>query len=198
MASVSIASEGLADVPVLRRILAHLGHDVTFVYGGRGKGSIDRNLKGYNNAARFAPWLVVRDLDHDAPCASALAAQLIPHPSEHMRLRIAVREVESWLLGDPEALADFLSVRRDLFPADPETLNDPKQTLVNLARKSRRREIREDMVPANGTSATVGPAYSFRIEEFARHHWRPAMAAAHCRSLRRTLARLASSWEGMP
>ena len=198
MATVTIAVEGATDIPVVRRLLAEAGHALAIAHGGHGKGPLDRNLVGYNNAARFAPWLVMRDLDHDAECAPAIASDLLPAPAEHMRLRIAVREMESWLIADAESLAAFLSVKSSRIPPDPDTLDDPKQALVTIARHSRRREIRDDMVPAVGTSITVGPAYGSRIEEFAREHWRPAVAANRSNSLKRTLDRLNGSWAGMP
>lgn len=195
---MTIAVEGATDIPVIRRLLAEAGHALAVAYGGHGKGPLDSNLVGYNNAARFAPWFVLRDLDHDGECAPALASGLLPAPAEHMRLRIAVRETESWLLGDAESLAAFLSVKSSRIPTNPDRLDDPKQALVNLARQSRRREIRDDMVPALGTSAVVGPAYGSRIEEFAREHWRPSVAATRSSSLKRTLDRLNDSWAGIP
>lgn len=198
MATVTIAVEGTTDVPVLRRILAGVGHHVAVAHGGHGKGDIDRNITGYNNAARFAPWVVLRDLDHDAECPGILVATLLPVPAEHMRLRVAVRGMESWLIADADALAKFLSIKKKAVPDNPDALGHPKQTLVNLARQSRRRDIREDMVPAYGTSGVIGPAYASRVDEFAREHWRPAVAATRSDSLRRTINRLATSWIGLP
>src|SRR5437899_1532862 len=105
MATVTIATEGSTDVGVLRRLLHFTGHEVGPVHGLVGKGGINRNIAGYNNAARFAPWLVVRDLDNDAACPAALVANLLPQPAAFMRFRIAVREIEAWLIADAEALA---------------------------------------------------------------------------------------------
>jgi hypothetical protein len=198
MATITVAVEGLTDAPVLRRLLAHVGHDIAVVHGGHGKGEIDRNISGYNNAGRFAPWLVLRDLDHDAECPAALVTELLPERAEYMQFRIAVRAMESWLIADGNALARFLSVKERAVPNNPDELENPKDTLVALARQSRRRDIREDMVPARGTSAAIGPAYSSRIEEFAREHWRPAIAATRSISLNRSISRLSTSWVGMP
>ena len=194
MAVVTVAAEGPTDFPVLRRLLSEAGHQIAFTYGGSGKQALDRDLGGYNAAARFTPWLVLRDLDHDEPCASALAGRLLPSPAPHMRLRIAVRETESWLMADAEALAEFLSVSPASIPLAPDALNDPKGELVNLARRSRRRDIREDMAPRPGFTAVVGPAYGSRLAEFVRMHWRPSVAAERSPSLRRTLQRLRTSW----
>src|SRR5262249_9439426 len=138
----------------------------------------------------FSPWLVVRDLDHDDECGAALASALMPSPTKWMRFRIAVRETESWLLADRESLASYLRIQRALVPVHPETLPDPKQALVNLARRSRSRAIVADMVPRLGVSAPVGPAYTARVSEFALQHWRPEIAAASSPSLRRCIERI--------
>jgi len=48
--------------------------------------------------------------------------------------------------------------------------------MVDLARRSRRRTIREDMVPREGSGREVGPAYSSRMIEFVRNAWSPEAA----------------------
>jgi hypothetical protein len=102
-----------------------------------------------------------------------------------------VREVEAWLLADREQIAKFLSVSKASVPDDPESETDPKQTMVNLASRSRRREIREDIIPRPGSGRAIGPAYTSRLIEFAssaKTQWRPEAAAEHSSSLRRCLA----------
>ena len=107
-----------------------------------------------------------------------------------LRLRVAVRSAEAWLLADRAGIADFLRVRVAAVPADPEGLFAPKVALVNVARQSRSPQIREDMVPARGYTAPVGPLYVARLTEFVERHWRPEVAADVSQSLRRTLAAL--------
>src|SRR5262249_10678899 len=119
-----------------------------------------------------APWLVLRGLDRDATCAPELVAKLLPKPGRLMCFRIAVRAVEAWLLSDREQVSRSLGLSRNRIPTDSEQLENPKGDLVSLARLSRFRAIREDMVPAAGTTAQVGPAYTSRIIEFARSLWR--------------------------
>lgn len=187
--------EGATDEVVAKRLLAEVGLHCEFVYGKAGKNSIDRQLKGYNRAARFSSWLVLRDLDTDAECAPALRASLLPQPAAGMRLHIVVRAVEAWLLGDSQSVSKFLSIAQDHVPKDPERLSDPKRTLVDLARRSRRRAIREALVPAPGVTARVGPGYVASLNEFAATRWRPDVAASRCESLarlRRYLSELSS------
>ncbi|MBI5529673.1 MAG: hypothetical protein HY897_25385 [Deltaproteobacteria bacterium] len=104
-----------------------------------------------------------------------------------MRLHIAVRAVEAWLLADVDGLHRFLVVPRTLVPPDPESLDRPKADLVAIARHSRSRAIREAFVPAAGTTAAVGPGYTTMLAEFALHHWRPGVAAARSPSLARLI-----------
>ena len=187
---MTVATEGIVDSAVAARILSSLRLELGPVHGQRGKGWSDRQLVGFNQAARFAPWLVLRDLNHDGECAPAITRSLLATPAPHMRFRIAVRSVEAWLLGDAERISAFLRVSSDRIPALPDELADPKATLVNLARQSSSREVRDDLVPARGTSARVGPAYPARLIEFTNRKWRPSVASRRSGSLRRCLASL--------
>ena len=106
-----------------------------------------------------------------------------------MCFRLAVRAIESWLLADAEQLAAFLRVSSAKIPVNPDGEHDPKMTLVNLARYSTKKNIREDMVPREGSGGKVGPGYVGRVIEFAQL-WRPEVAAERSDSLRRCLAAL--------
>jgi hypothetical protein len=102
-------------------------------------------------------------------------------------LRIAVRELESWLLADSDALAKFFSVSPALFPTNPDDESDPKRTLVNLARRSRKSSIREDIVPEQGSRHPIGKGYQSRMVEFIEEKWRPLKAQDKSESLRRAI-----------
>ena len=90
-------------------------------------------------------------------------------------------------MADAEALAGYLGVPRGRVPRAPEGLDDPKGAMVALARRSRRKAIREDMVPREGSGRRVGPAYAARLIEYAATAWRPGVAARHAESLRRAI-----------
>ncbi len=107
-----------------------------------------------------------------------------------MYLRVAVRSVEAWLLADREAIGRMLGVSVARIPPNPDSLAAPKQTLVDLARRARRRTVREDMVPRPGSGRSEGPAYASRIIEFADRSWRPALAQNASNSLCRCLTAL--------
>ncbi len=166
-------------------------------YRRGGFGYLKKNMKGFNNAAKGVPFLVITDLD-TACCAPELIQEWLGVPkNDNLLFRVAVREVESWLLADQRAFAAFLGVRDSLIPADPDTLRDPKATLVGLARKSPHAALRRGMVPAGGTTAIQGPAYNTELGKFVRESWDPHRAAGHSDSLSRAIAEIRSfvpSW----
>lgn len=187
MQPVTIAAEGDLDVAVARVLLQRVGLHAGPEYVLGGKPKLDAKLQAYNNAARFGRWLVLRDLNSDAPCAGQLVGQLLAKPAEHMRFRIAVRTVESWLLADRDSLGDYLSVSRAILPTSPEVEANPKQTMLIVIARSRSSRIQNDMLPASGISARIGPLYNARLIEFVQNRWRPNEAAKRAPSLARAM-----------
>jgi len=191
-----LAVEGDVDEAVLRRIFVEVGATPVAVYGKSGKDNLTQRLPAYNAAARFWPWVVVRDLNHDAQCAPELAAKILPNPSERMCFRVAVHEIEAWLMADNERIAQYLGIPRDEVPPNPDGDPNPKERVVALASGSRFRRIREEMTPRPGAGRVIGPAYNSRLIEFARSHWRPEFAAQNSPSLRKCLSRVRALTEG--
>lgn len=190
---ISMAVEGIVDQAIASKILRTLDLPPGPPYVANGKGQLDLDIPRYNAAARHGFWFVLRDLDNDADCAAALNKDLLPKRAKNLCLRIPVRAVESWLLGDADSLASFLSVSPKHIPGKPDEVFDPKIAMINLARKSRKRQMRVEMVPAQGTSAKVGPGYTSNLIEFASQKWNPINAAARSPSLNRCLFAL-SEW----
>jgi 5S rRNA maturation endonuclease (ribonuclease M5) len=188
---VSAAVEGITDEAVLKRICEHAGAQTATVYGKSGKGSLLRCLAGYNNSARYRHWVILLDLDNDGECVPDVLPRWLPHPSGLMCFRVAVRELEAWILSDPERIAQFLGINQRHIPPQPESLPDPRATLLSLARRSRKSDIRDDLLPRPGSGQSVGPAYASRLIEFVqdRHFgWRPDIAEINSDSLRRCVA----------
>ena len=184
---ISAGVEGPVDEAVARRLIAHVGGSPGAVYGKEGKQALCKRIHGYNHAARHAPWLVLVDLNGDADCAPPLRQAWLPNLAPRMCFRIAVRQVEAWLMADREALAKYLSIAPSRIPAAPESLQNAKVEMVNLARQSRHKDVRADMVPRHGSGRAVGPAYTSRLIEFVNNHWRPDKAARNADSLRRAI-----------
>jgi hypothetical protein len=106
-------------------------------------------------------------------------------------------EVESWVLADRAQFSSFLSVPEHRIPANTDQIPQPKEFIVTLARRSRRKDIREDLVPAVGSTAPVGPAYNPRLAAFVVDSWDPTAASGASPSLARAVERLRSA-SGQP
>jgi hypothetical protein len=151
-----------------------------------GFGKIKRNIIAYNKAAKHGFYFIITDLDR-YDCAPALIDEWLPdEQNPQLLFRIAVHEIESWLLADRNNFASYLSVNRALIPLNPDDIPDPKQTIINLARKSRKRQIREGIPPID-KYASIGPGYNIEFRNFITNHWDISNASNHSQSLARAI-----------
>jgi len=172
---------------VLRNILKKSCRpfQVTACYGKKGAPYIKEKINGFNNAAKGYPYLVITDLDK-TECAPLLINEWLPYPKHNnLIFRIAIREVESWLLAHRKAFAEFLGIQQRLIPLNPDELEDPKRKIIELASKSRKREIREAIVPVFGSTAIKGPDYNGKLAEFVQNTWDVNEAKSNSPSLKR-------------
>ncbi len=191
---VNLAIEDELSEITLRRLLhnAGRGFEIGTAYGRRGFGYLRATINDWNGAARYLPFIVLTDLDQ-YPCATALHDDWLSEPLHaNLLLRVAVREVESWLLADRSNLAQFLGTSIKHLPAQPDLIPDPKATLIDAARRSRSKEVRDRIVPRPGSTAKQGREYNACLAEFVLGHWNVAVAALCSPSLQRTVARLES------
>src|SRR5690606_11696976 len=152
---------------VASRLILHVGGRPGAVYGKVGKATLRNKINGYNNAAKHSPWFVLVDLNGEADCARPLLQAWLPVRAPNLCFRVAVRQVEAWLMADAEMLAKFLRAPRAEVPANPEAIQNAKAAMVNIARKSKQSAMKDDMVPRHGSGRSVGPAYSSRLIEYA-------------------------------
>jgi hypothetical protein len=191
---VNGAVEGDLDRAVLSRLIEEAGGTIGRIYVRNGRDKLLQSLPGYAEASRFARWVVLIDLD-DHPCPVAFRSDIIPDCPPTLCFRIAVRSIEAWLLGDIQRMSTFLGIQRARLPSHPESLNQPKKSLVQFAAGSRRRDIREDIAPPSKGVRTVGPGYNGRLIEFVNDRengWRPTVAAAVTPSLARAIRCIAT------
>jgi len=187
---IRAAVEGILDEVVLKAILHTIGMEAYPVFGKNGKHDLRRKIENYNRAAQMGIWIILVDLDDDFECAPLLFKSWLKDPAPKLSFRVAVRAVESWLMADSEALSDHLGIPHAIIPGNPDLLEDPKRTMVNLARKSRRRKIKLDMVPAQRGGRKIGPAYTSCLIEFVtkpQKGWNPLVAVNRSESLKRFL-----------
>lgn len=193
MVSADLIVEDELSEEVVRRLFAESAQEfhVRTVYGRGGFGYIKKNIRRYNQAAKYVPYIVMTDLDAHW-CAPELIRAWLPDPkSPQLLFRVAVREPEAWLLADGKSFAALLGIRTGKIPANPEGIPDPKQILLALATTSRNREIREGLVTVmDDGRLNQGPDYNGILSRHVRKDWNPDIAQEQCLSLRKMRQRL--------
>ncbi|MFN0087338.1 MAG: hypothetical protein ACKVX9_18255 [Blastocatellia bacterium] len=193
MALINIIVEGLLDEAMAIRLINESGHTFGTCHGKKGASYLQKKLAAFNESADNIRYLAMVDfMDTRLACPGEVVTRWLPHRKPGMLFRVVVRELESWLLADRANLPEFLRIDRAKIQKKPEELPDPKQTLVNLARSSRSRKIREALVPETGSTAAVGKLYNDELIRFIVQQWSVEEACRHSISLTKCFQRLKS------
>ena len=188
-APVSFAVEGIVDQAVVLKLFEASGVVAGTPYVCDGIDNLRQRLAGFNAGARYSPWFVLCDLDRHE-CPPELRVSFFDTPQTRgLELSIAVRAIEAWLMADRRSFATFLGVEVKRIPREPEQLANPKDTVVELARGSSRRVIREGLVPYGSSGRRVGPGYTDEVIRYVHSRWSPKRACASAPSLERAFAR---------
>lgn len=189
-----LAVEDELSASVMQRLIQETGRDFAIyqTINARGYGKLKSGMKRFKNACRALPHVILTDLDQYACPPELLKDWKALRLPQNLLLRIAVREVESWLLADRKGISDFLSVASNMVPQQPENDADPKRTLINLARKSRKRHLAAELVPERGSCAPIGALYNVRLSEYVGSRWNVQHARTAAPSLDRAFTRLTS------
>ena len=123
-----------------------------------------------------------------AAVADRLVAARNARSKHRLVFRVAVREVESWILADHEAWAEYINIPGDNFSKTPDQLDDPKQHLLTVIRRKGKKKIHQEMLPKG--AAHIGPLYNEVLCEFINTSWQPERAAENSPSLDRALKAL--------
>ena len=189
---VALVVEDVLSLSIMVKVMAHTerGYTVVRPLVESGVGNIRKSIPKYRNASRALAHVVLADLDNGS-CAPFLRQQwgVVTLP-DSMLFRVAVREVEAWVLADRVGFAGFAGISTSKVSHAPEALANPKQAFINLVRQSRNRRLVAELVPEQGTSMSKGPLYNERLGQFVREKWDVAAAMALAPSLRRTVDRL--------
>jgi hypothetical protein len=160
---------------------------VVSVSGKCGNVYIRDNIRTFNEASQYLPHIVITDLDRKK-CAPQLKQEWINFPiNRKMLFRIAEKEIDAWILSDRESFAKWMSIPVNKIPVNTQEIPDPKQFIINLARKSRKNIIK-DIIP-QGTAAQ-GPGYNILLQRFIIEQWNSENAANCNESLRKAIERL--------
>lgn len=182
--------EDIIQEQILLKIFKKYRPDLTLysALGKKGNSYIRDKIRGFNEASKHLPFVVVTDLDR-SPCPPALIDDWIDFSlSSSMMFRIAVVEAEAWLLADRNGFGKYLCIPTNKIPHNSEEISNPKEFIVSVARKSRNKTLRVDMVP-EGTSV-VGPGYNLRMVDFISRYWDVEEALTHSRSLKKAVTRI--------
>lgn len=196
---INLVVEDMLSDAIARKLLEDSTVDfaVGTSYGFKGNSYIKKNIRGFNNASSGIPFLILTDLD-EYECPPELIQEWLPIPQNAFLLfRIAVREIESWLIAHRESFAKFASVPVSNIPINVDEISNPKAFLINLIRKSRKKSLREAIVPQVGSTSRIGPDYNSPLIEYVETDWDVAEASQNSSSLKRTLpviAEIGSKW----
>lgn len=190
MTPIAIATEDQLSEAIALRLIAELStpHEVRHTLRKQGSGYLRSKMDNWRQMAQQQVMVVLTDLDR-VNCVVEFRKQWLGGdcPS-NLLLRVAVREVESWVLADHTAMRELMGAKGTL-PPHPDALADPKQTLLQLA-KGAPRSVRDDLLKVAGSQVSPGLGYNARLTGWVASVWNPQRAAERSPSLARTRLRL--------
>jgi hypothetical protein len=193
MPYIHIATEdALSEAVGLKLISTFLsGFDVGVMLRKNGNGYLKSKIASFCQMARHAPLLLITDLDN-ANCAPSLKASWLRNiiPPDDLIFRVAVREVEAWLLADHRTMRRLIGEQARRLPPDPESVLNPKELLLTLVARGAPRDVKRDLLVKRGSVASQGLGYNQRLCHHVNAAWNPQKAAERSDSLARLIRRL--------
>ncbi|MDE0012320.1 MAG: hypothetical protein OXU36_14310 [Candidatus Poribacteria bacterium] len=194
--NVVLAVEDRLSDAVATKILEKFDVEIVKRIGYKGKSDLERKTLELNRAANGITVFMLMDLDSPRDCPPRLIQSWVKGTlNPRFFFRVAVMEVESWIMADRIGFAAFLSIPSHQIPSPTDDILNPKEFLVSLARRSRKKTVREALVPMPNANLSVGIAYNTLLSEFVRDYWNLERAATVSPSLKRTLDRLNQATE---
>jgi hypothetical protein len=177
---------------VLERLLqfSNRNYVIGHSFPGYGYGYIKKQISSFNHAAKVMPYLVIVDLD-DNICAPKLISEWLGDAIDpNLIFRIAVHDIEAWIIADKDNFANFFGLSNKLMKFNVEEIPRAKTCVLHLMQKSRKPSLRKDMLPMEGSTARIGPNYNLILSQFVKSDWKPDTAAKNSDSLRRAIQAL--------
>ncbi len=223
MRTVSYAAEGQVDNAVLLHLMEYVGirPGKPILFGGdqqwkgqrptvivagvprtlehsSGQGLVLEAVALFNDAARYKRWFAITDLDNKFACAGLARQRWLPSPAPYMCFRIAVQEIEAWLIADKQRFAEFLQVDPGIIPNNPEDIRDPKeQSLIMMPKEMILTLAQSSLDPQIYPRLKAVSSYNNEMGKFAKKYWRPAIAAQNSPSLKKCIERLQQLSKGL-
>lgn len=190
--NVILAIEDRLSDAVATKILNHFDIEIVQKTGYRGNSYLQQKAQSFNKGAREECGIfMLTDLDSPQDCPPSLIRSWIRgHLNPRFLFRVAVMEVEAWVMADRDSFSSFLSIPTHRIPSPTDDILNPKEFLVSLARRSQRKRVYQALVPLPGTRFSIGTQYNELLSEFVNDHWDLERAATVSPSLKRTLDRL--------
>ncbi|NQX12943.1 DUF4276 family protein [Microbacteriaceae bacterium VKM Ac-2855] len=175
---------------VIRRLIKPFHEDLIIgtVLSKGGYGYLRSNVQKFAQASQHMPMLILTDLDN-RECAPTLLDDWMGRVSfeaPDLHIRVAVREVEAWLIADIENLRHLLQRPGLQAPSECDDIGDPKAWLLNEAARAPR-AIQSQLLRRDGTNLRQGLGYNNILSNFVENDWQPEHAATRSDSLRRTI-----------
>lgn len=194
MTRINLATEDELSETVALRLVSELLPE--FEVGLRlrkgGNGYLRSSFTKFRKMSRREFVLLITDLDR-VDCAPTLLrswtnGEELP---DRFVFRVCVREIESWILADRVGFARLIGVNRAIIPRNPDDLDDPKRSLLQIARRGHN-SIRQELLAVRGTVASQGLGYNRTLCAFAETDWSLDRARANSASLQRAVRSLAA------
>ncbi len=185
---INIAFEDVIQETVIEKLINQYCNQCIIQnrYTKGGYGYLKKSTEGFNQASKYIPFIVVTDLDR-AECAPNLIKDWLKQEKEkNLVFRVAVREIESWLIADRQEMAKFLNINIIKIETNIENIPNPKQYLFRLVELSPNSKLRKDILPIDST-AKIGKKYNEQMNKYVREIWRPEFAKKSSDSLNRAI-----------
>ena len=194
MTPIAIATEDQLSEAIILRLIAEIQapHLITHKLRKGGFGYLRSKMDSWRQMADHQVMVVLTDLDR-TNCLLEFRAEWMadkPQP-KNLLFRVAVREIESWVLADHVAMRELIGNRGTL-PITPDELADPKRVLLNLA-KGASKSVKSDLIKIVDGELKQGLGYNARLTEWVSSDWNPQRAAERSPSLARARNRLRSA-----
>jgi hypothetical protein len=190
MTPIAIATEDQLSEAIVLRLIDDLPipHRVQHRLGRKGNGYLKAKMSSWCSMAQHQVVVVLTDLDRASCLLEFRDGWLEAAPPKNLLFRIAVREVESWVLADHVALRKLIG-KKGLLPPAPDDLSDPKRTFLNLVTNASR-QVKNDLLKTINGNLSAGIGYNAHLTMWVQSEWNPERAEQRSPSLAKARLRL--------
>ncbi|MBN2093090.1 hypothetical protein JW964_25935 [candidate division KSB1 bacterium] len=178
--------DDLSELVMQKMVKEILGEEAIYTktLAKRGKGYIKNKINNINSHS-ILTFFVLIDLDR-TECAPTLINEWFIRPiRKNLIFRVAIREIEAWLLADISGISAYLKLSEAFLKneiGNPDGITDPKLKLISLVDKSNIKDYKIDIVKKEKTSYKQGAGYNTRLNEFVENYWNLPRARTQSRS----------------